>query len=155
VDLDNIISETLPFKLRFQTVFEEQPPFVKICVDDRVYHSGFLSKGIQDIQFSARLKTNTTHVLSIKRSGKQIGKEQMTGIVNLAIDNISIRDLMWHTSLYYPQYPQPWASEQEQAGHVLEYPVQGETWFGHNGEWQFTFDSVFYKWLIDKVRGTR
>lgn len=155
MDLIPIDLETLDFKLVFNTEFETTKPKVNISINDEELYSGELEHGTQEIEFTKKLKVNQTHCIKIVRSGKQIGENQITRIVDLIIDKISIRDIMWDDCKYYPIYPEPWATEQKIAGNQLEYPVIGETWFGHNGEWQFQFDSLFYIWLINKVRGRR
>jgi len=155
MDLIPIDSETLDFKLIFVSEYEIKKPVVDIFINaDEVYH-GELEQGTQKIEFTKKLQTNKTHCLKIIRSGKVVGEQQITRIADLIIDGISIRDIMWDDCKYYPIYPEPWATEQKNAGNQLEYPVVGETWFGHNGEWQFQFDSLFYTWLIHKVRGRR
>lgn len=155
MDLRPIESEFIQFDIDFVSEFTNSTPKIKVYLDDEIMHECTMPQGEHRITFFSRLKTNQKHTIKVIRSNKLPGQDQMVRIVNLRIDKINIRDLVWHTSVYYPDYPEPWATEQREQGIELEYPVYGETWFGHNGTWLFEFDSPFWYWLMKKVVGER
>lgn len=147
-------TETFQFEILVHADYNFIAPVLEVAVDDNMIFHDKLKIQHTTIISTQTLELGKTHVIKIKRSGKNSKcPEQTCGVLEVKIDNISIRDLVYHTSLYYPEYPEPWASEQTQQGIDLEYPVLGETVFGHNGIWEFSFSSPFYKFLINKVKG--
>lgn len=148
-------SETINIEIILESFFRTLPPQVEIFIDDKKIYSESLPNGTEKIQTIQKLKLDQQHCVKIVRQGKDIScQEQLVKLVGIKIDDINVRDIVNHNCLYYPDYPEPWATEQNQKGITLEYPVLGETWFGHNGTWIFEFKSPFYGYLIDQVRGT-
>lgn len=93
------------------------------------------------------------HVLRIVHSGKTNSTPNQHVIINsITIDGIGIRDMVWTDSVCIPQYLEPWASEQRARGIELEERVIGETFLGHNCEWQLPFTSPFYECVMNHVR---
>jgi hypothetical protein len=147
-------TETLQFEIVLHADYKFLAPVVEIAVNENVIFNSKLKIQHTTITSTQSLKLGKTHSLKIKRSGKNADcPEQTCKVIDIKIDNISVRDLVYHTSLYYPEYPEPWATEQKESGIELEYPVFGETIFGHNGVWCFEFSSPFYQYLINKVKG--
>lgn len=147
-------TETLPISIVLDSQYRFVPPEVKVIVNNDVVFCNKLKVGKTFIDIVKTLELNQTHCIKIIRTGKDNKfTEQTCRVLDISIDDISIRDLVYHTSVYYPEYPEPWASEQKAQGIELEYPVFGETIFGHNGIWEFNFNSPFYEFLINKVKG--
>jgi len=155
MDLNFITQETVTVSIVFESKYTDTAPKVEILLDKQSFYNGILPNGRYVVDFTVTLDSNTTHKLIVHRTGKTPGMDQTTKIADVIIDSISVRDIVWHRSLYYPDYPEPWATEQKEAGVELENPVHGEYIFGHNGTWEFEFGSLFYQWLIDLCKGTR
>lgn len=159
MDLIKITEETVNFQIIFGCQYWDKPPEVKIIVDDIVQWQGTIVEN-RTVEFDCELDYNKNHFLIIHRSGKDSsqtvdGQDQMLWLETAIIDHINVRDLIYHTSEFYPEYPEPWASEQQEQGIELEYPVLGETIWGHNGIWKYHFSTPFYKYVIEKVTGVR
>ena len=145
--------ETINIDLVLRSDYKSTPGAVKVSVNDTLLFHGKLTQPVTKIRETVTLDLLATHTLTIDRYHKPDNDpDQMIVIDYVAIDDINIRDLAWHTSVFYPQYPEPWASEQRELGIELEDSIIGETWLGHNGKWNFEFTSPFYKFLISKVR---
>jgi hypothetical protein len=157
--------ETLSFEIALWSDFWDQPPTARIKVNDQVFFENTIigDRGTNNylIKFSADLDCGSKHCLQIERGGKNDTqcvvvdggyKDQMLHIKQVKIDGIDIQNLVWHRSWFEPQYPEPWASQQQQKGVILESSVLGETWLGHNGTWFFEFHSPFYQFLISQFR---
>ena len=71
-------------------------------------------------------------------------------IKRIEIDEIDIGGLVYD-GVYTPQYPEPWATQQKDAGIELQESFKNVTQLGHNGTWQFTFQSPFYMWLLENL----
>ena len=107
---------------------------------------------MKGIKFSHTLDFGN-HVLTIVHSGKTNSTPNQHVIINsITIDGIDLRDMLWTDSVCIPQYPEPWASEQRALGIELEQRVVGETFLGHNCEWQLPFTSPFYECVMNHVR---
>ena len=119
------------------------------------------TNGPKVVEFEKELDENTEYNLIIKRSGKghsqtvvndkgDILKDQMLHIKGIEIDEIDIGALVYD-GVYTPSYPEPWASQQHEAGVELKKSFKNVTQMGHNGEWKFTFNSPFYIWLLENL----
>ena len=147
-------TEILPIRITLESNYLFIAPETKININNDTVFNGKLKAGRTIIDTTQTLDFNKTHCIKIVRTGKHNKfPEQTCRVLDICIDRISICDLVYHTSVYYPEYPEPWASEQKEKGIELEYPVFGETIFGHNGVWEFEFTSPFYQFLISKVKG--
>jgi hypothetical protein len=80
----------------------------------------------------------------------QIIKDQLLFIKSIEIDEIDLGGLVYE-GVYYPQYSEPWASEQKQAGKELPVSFKNVTSMGHNGRWELGFTSPFYMWLLENL----
>ena len=86
---------------------------------------------------------------TVVKDGKII-KDQLLHIKSIEIDEIDIGALVYE-GVYKPDYPEPWASQQAEAGNKLPKTLKNVTQMGHNGTWTFTFTSPFYMWLLDNL----
>ena len=77
-------------------------------------------------------------------------KDQMQHIKGIQIDEIDIGALVYE-GIYTPQYPEPWATQQREAGIELQASFKNVTNMGHDGEWKFKFASPFYMWLLENL----
>jgi hypothetical protein len=96
--------------------------------------------------------------LIIQRSGKTPdqtkitqGLDQVLYIDSLAIDSTQIDSLLHTHSVFTPDYPEPWASQQRALGMPLAETIVGENILGHNGMWCLKFTSPFYQYLFTTV----
>ena len=158
-------SENIFFDLTFDADFWDQPPQIDILVDGDLVEQHTVDCANYSVRFRRVMKFGYPHVLEIHRHGKtndqtkisldgQI-QTQTLHIKTVKLDNIDLRNIVWHTSEFYPEYPEPWATEQRDQGNILEYPVPGEMYLGHNGTWRFEFTSPIYEFLVDWARSNR
>jgi hypothetical protein len=77
-------------------------------------------------------------------------KDQLLNIKGIEIDEIDIGALIYD-GVYTPEYPEPWASQQREAGVELQESFKNVSQIGHNGEWRFEFASPFYMWLLENL----
>jgi hypothetical protein len=155
MDLNLITQETITISVVFESNYTDSAPKVEVLLNEQSFYNGSLPTDKYTIDFTTTLDANKMHKLIVRRSRKTPGQDQITRIVDVIIDSVSVRDIVWYRSLYYPDYPEPWASEQKEAGIELENTVHGECIFGHNGTWEFEFGSLFYQWLLELCKGTR
>ena len=157
-------TEKLKFKLELYATMWDRPPHAEILIDDRSYFKGDIT-GTEEkpevVEFETELDEDTEYNLIIKRSGKgqnqtvvndkgDILKDQMLHIKGIEIDEIDIGALVYD-GVYTPSYPEPWATQQYEAGVELKKSFKNVTQIGHDGEWKFTFKSPFYIWLLENL----
>ena len=157
-------TEKLKFKLGLYATMWDKTPHAEIMINDKSHFKGDIS-GTEDkpdlIEFEHEFTEGEKSELIIKRSGKIKGqtvvnengdvlKDQLLHIKAIEIDEIDIGALVYE-GVYTPQYPEPWASQQRQAGVELQESFKNVTSMGHDGKWSFKFESPFYMWLLENL----
>ena len=157
-------TEKLKFKLELYATMWDKPPHAEILIDDNSHFNGAIT-GTEDkpdlIEFEQELEEEKEYNLIIKRSGKtknqtlinekgDILKDQLLHIKSMEIDEIDTGALVYE-GIYTPKYPEPWATQQREAGTKLEESFKNVTQTGHDGEWKFKFASPFYMWLLENL----
>ena len=155
--------EIILFEIHLLSECWDKLPHIKIYVDKTEHWNNFLSKGRHTIKFWHTCEFDQLHKLTIIRSGKdnrQVrtmadGKslDQFVVLEKIIIDGIDIQNIILSKSIFQPEYPEPWASQQLASGHKLEKDVVGATTFGHNGDWYLNFTSPFYVHLMKWMGG--
>tara|TARA_B100000424_G_C22928506_1_gene493926 strand:- start:963 stop:1445 length:483 start_codon:yes stop_codon:yes gene_type:complete len=157
-------TEKLKFKLELYATMWHKPPQAEILIDNHSHFKGDITGDEAKpnvIEFEQELEEGKEYNLIIKRSGKgknqtvinekgDILKDQLLHIKNMEIDEIDIGALVYE-GVYTPEYPEPWATQQREAGVELQASFKNVTNMGHNGEWKFKFGSPFYMWLLENL----
>ena len=157
-------TENLKFKLELHATMWDKPPYAEIMINDHICFKGDITGSEEKpnvIEFEHELTEGEEHHLTIKRSGKgkyqtiinakgDILKDQLLNIKSIEIDEIDIGGLVYE-GVYTPQYPEPWATQQKDAGIDLKESFKNVTRMGHNGTWTFKFVSPFYMWLLENL----
>ena len=157
-------TEKLKFKLELYATMWDKAPHVEVLINGESYFKGDIT-GTEDntdkIEFEKELDEGKEYQLIIKRSGKdnrqtildsgqKIIKDQLLHIKSIEIDEIDIGGLVFE-GIFTPNYPEPWATQQREAGNDLRDSFKNVTQMGFNGEWKFTFSSPFYMWLLENL----
>jgi len=157
-------TEKLKFKLELYATMWDRPPHAEIIVGDKSCFKGDIT-GTEEkpdlIEFEAELEEGKDSYLVIKRTNKgknqtlvnekgDILKDQLLHIKSIEIDGIVIGGLIYE-GVYTPKYPEPWATQQKDAGVELQESFKNVTQMGHDGEWKFAFSSPFYMWLLENL----
>ena len=146
------MSEHIKFEIHLDIECSRFRPRIKIYVDEQFVFSRSMDSGGHVIKFEYTCDFGD-HELKILRSGKTNKcPEQSVELKRVIIDGIDIRNIIWINSYNKNIWPEPWASQQREAGVVLEDPVIGETVFGHNCTWTLPFTSPFYKYVMEWLR---
>lgn len=157
-------SENLKFKLQVYSSFWDKCPKIDILINDELNYTGEINGSEQSptlIEFEKKLEEDQEYKLVIKRYNKtadqckidsdgKIIKDQLLHIKSIEIDEIDIGSLIYE-GLYTPEYPEPWYSQQVKANKTPEKSFKNATSMGHNGIWEFKFQSPFYMWLLENL----
>ena len=155
--------EKLKFKLELYSTYWDKAPQVEIIIGEQSKFKQEITGTEQNpdvIEVYHDLEEGKEYKIVIHRTNKddsqtvvdnnQIIKDQLLFIKSIEIDEIDLGGLIYE-GLYHPQYPEPWASEQKQAGKELPVSFKNVTSMGHNGRWEITFTSPFYMWLLENL----
>jgi hypothetical protein len=157
-------TEKLKFKIELFATMWDKPPHAEILIGTQSLFKGDI-RGTEDkpdiVEFEYDLEGEQEYSLVINRSGKDknqtvvnekgdLIKDQLLHIKSIQIDEIDIGALIYE-GLYTPEYPEPWATQQHEAGNQLPKSFKNVTQMGHNGKWKFTFSSPFYMWLLENL----
>ena len=157
------MTEKLKFKLELYSTYWDKTPRAEILINNHSHYNQEITGTEKEptvIEFEHELTEGEKYSLIIERSGKdirqtvvengQIVKDQLLHIKSIEIDEIEIGALVY-SGLYTPRYPEPWASQQRQAGNALPESFKNVTTIGHNGRWELGFTSPFYMWLLENL----
>ncbi len=156
-------TEKLTLKLELYATMWNKPPIADIKVNEKSYFNKEIT-GTEDkptiIQFAHELEEGKPYNLIIDRLGKntrqtivednKIVKDQLLHIKSIEIDEIDLGSLLFE-GVYRPQYPEPWATQQREAGNSIPETLKNSVDLGHNGTWTFSFTSPFYMWLLENL----
>ena len=156
-------TEKLKFKLELYATMWDKPPIADIKINEKSYFKEEIT-GTNDkptiIEFEHELEENKSYNFIIDRLGKdkkqtivedgKIVKDQLLHIKSIEIDEIDLGGLVYE-GVYKPEYPEPWATQQTEAGNKPPETLKNVTQMGHNGTWTFTFESPFYMWLLENL----
>ena len=156
-------TEKLKFKLKLYSTMWDKPPVADIKINEKSYFKKEITSTIDKptiIEFEHELEDGESYNLIIDRVGKgirqtvvndgKIIKDQLLHIKSIEIDDIDIGSLVYE-GIYKPEYPEPWATQQAEAGNKLPETLKNVTQMGHNGTWTFSFSSPFYMWLLENL----
>jgi len=155
--------EKLKFKLELWAEHWDKKPIANILINSHSHYAQEITGTEKEptvIEFEHELTEGEKYSLIIERSGKdrvqtviedgKITKDQLLHIKSIEIDEIDIGALVYE-GVYTLDYPEPWATQQRQAGSALPESFKNVTTIGHNGRWELGFTSPFYMWLLENL----
>lgn len=88
--------------------------------------------------------------IEIRRSNFDGANQQQLTLSQIYLDGINLEKICYQ-SRYYPEYPEPWISQQRSAG--IDWPeyLTGATTWGWNGVWVLNYETPIYTWLLKNV----
>jgi hypothetical protein len=150
-------TEKLKFKLELYATMWDKPPHAEILINDKSYFKDDITATEdkpQVIEFEHEVEEGVDYELinnqTVVNDKGDLLKDQLLNIKSIEIDEIDIGALVYE-GIYTPEYPEPWATQQREAGTELKESFKNVTQIGHNGTWRFKFSSPFYMWLLENL----
>jgi hypothetical protein len=145
-------TETLNFKITLSGTFWDKRPKFSIWIDDTKIQDGEIaSNEHQIIEFAQEVTEESDHQLKIRLENKEdtdvvqengsIVKDMLLNIESIEIDDISLENLIWSQSKYYPDQKKNIGNEE------VDY-ITNCINLGWNGSYVMEFSSPFYIWLL-------
>ena len=156
-------TEKLKFKLELYATVWDKPPVANIKINEKSYFNKEITSTEDKptiIEFEHEFEEDKSYNFIIDRLGKdknqtiiedgKIIKDQLLHIKYIEIDEIDVGNLVYE-GVYKPEYPEQWATQQQEAGNKLPETLKNVTQMGHNGTWTLSFTSPFYMWLLENL----
>ena len=157
-------TEKLKFKLQLYSTHWNKKPIVDVKINDKSYFKNEITGTKENptlIEFEQECEEGKDYQLILDRSNKDkrqtivnekgdILHDQLLHIKSIEIDEIDLGALLFE-GVYRPNYPEPWATQQREAGHNIPETLKNSIDLGHNGTWTFTFTSPFYMRLLENL----
>jgi len=142
--------ETVVIRLGFTSQWQSCPPEIKVVNNGIVVAESITVIETTQLNFVLELEPNRLHVLELHRQGHDGVTQQICGFQSFIVDELDISSIIDH-GRFYPEYPEPWISEQRAQG--AEWPPYHVGWrqWGWNGVWRLEYESPFYTWLLHTI----
>jgi hypothetical protein len=76
----------------------------------------------------------------------ELGLDKAVIIESVSFFGISDPKLVW-AGVYTPNYPEPWATQQQSQGVVLKQHLTSHNYLSWNGKWTLTFTVPVFTWI--------
>lgn len=132
-------------QIKLNPLWHKEPPCIIISFDNEIIYAGHI---YQPHTFTVKKKLNPSqHTISVEFINKTNDDTDATGdkavvIEQITINNITDQKFVW-AGQYWPDYPEPWASQQTNLLSVLDH----QNYLGWNGKWALTFDVPVFTWI--------
>lgn len=82
-----------------------------------------------------------------KKDSDTVGdRDKAVVIKSIRFNNIGTDKMLWQ-GRYHPCYPEPWATQQKNAGQELPESLVAHTYLGWNGIWMLDFEIPVFTWI--------
>ena len=151
----------MEFEITLQAKFWSKSPEISILLNGEVVagENNFINEEDKKIKFDAQLD-NGSHQLIVQRQNKSVKdtivenskilKDSVINLKDIVIDKISIEPLL-DKGNFFPQYPEPWYSQQKQKGENPPTHYNYCRTLHHNGEWKIDFDTPIHIWFFQNI----
>jgi hypothetical protein len=161
----------MKFEITLQAKFWGMNPLITMKVDNIVATKvqDFTDGKEKVIKFETDVG-NGHHQLVIQRQNEIIDdtivedgliiKDSTVEIMEVLIDRIVVGRMGKYPFLldkanYFPEYPEPWYSEQKEKGETPPVSYKHCQTLHHNGEWKLDFESPVHYWFFEYYSGKR
>ena len=146
------MNETVTFTFDFSSEFTKDPPQFYITHNNvKVYDvTSVTDHTIAKVKINLPIDTVEECILKVHRIGFDGINEQLFKINKVNVDSIDLQRVLYK-SKFYPEYPEPWITEQRNNGH--NWPDYHYSWLnlGWNGVWMLEYKTPIYTWLLENV----
>ncbi len=151
----------MKFDIQLQANFWNSSPSIIVKLNNKNIQTfnNFVSEQKINITFDTDLEDGE-HQLVIERVNKptkdtviedsKIVKDSTVQIIDVVIDKISIDPLLDHAN-FFPKYPEPWLSQQKQAGNEPPVSYNYCRTLHHNGQWKLNFSNPVHIWFFQNI----
>lgn len=132
-------------EITVQPIWHSESPEIILSFDDNVIYAGHIfatTSFIIDQDLDPGQYQLTVEFINKKNSDTTNGLDKAVVIEKIKFNHIESPQFAWQ-GIYYPTYPEPWASQQTK----LKSSLTQHTYLGWNGKWTLTFDVPVFTWI--------
>lgn len=128
-------------------VFDRDPPKIHWGING-VQHAVTLTDNfVIDINQDFEPGTHQIHIefYNKRPEDSTAALDKAVEIQSVCVEGLQTTKLS--QGIYYPEFPEPWATEQQAQGIDLFETYRTSTYLGWNGRWVFEFSCPIYQWI--------
>lgn len=143
------INYPVELDIHLRSLWHNTPPEINIGINDDIKNIILSEDRIFHYQFTTGETSTITVELLNKKDADTVpdkGLDKAVIIESISFFGISDPKFVW-AGVYEPNYPEPWATEQQNQGVVLKQHLSPHTYLGFNGKWTLTFSVPVFTWI--------
>ena len=130
-------------------VWHQDPPRIRVGIDNNLTEIDLRKNTTINFDF----ESDSACELSVEFLNKQdsdtvpeSGLDKAVIIENVSFFGISDPKFVW-AGVYTPNYPEPWATQQQSQGVALKQHLTPHNYLSWNGKWRLTFTVPVFTWI--------
>jgi hypothetical protein len=143
------IDYPIELDIHLRSIWHNTPPEINIGVNTDIKNIVLSNDQTFHYEFTASETSTITVELLNKINDDSVpnkGLDKAVIIESISFFGISDPKFIW-AGVYEPNYPEPWATEQQNQGVVLKQHLSPHTYLGFNGKWTLTFSVPVFTWI--------
>lgn len=135
----------LDARITLTPIWHNDPPEIILSFGPDVIYAGHLFSTTTfniDKTLDAGQYQLSLEFINKKNSDTVDGLDKAVNIEKITFNTIESPQFAW-SGIYCPNYPEPWASQQQD----LKPELTHHTYLGWNGKWTLTFDIPIFTWV--------
>ena len=131
-------------ELQLKVVLRPQgQPLVRVQLADQCRQQQI--RQVTEFEFAVQAQQSVTLKIELLEKS-DLDAATAVNIERIEIFGISDPRFVW-AGQYCPTYPEPWATQQREAGHELLPVLTNQTYLGWRGTWQLTIALPAFAWI--------
>ena len=135
--------------VHLRPIWHDNPPEINIGINDDIQRIILTDNQVFHYEFTANNTSTLTVELLNKTNADTVpdkGLDKAVVIESISFFGITHNRFIWQ-GVYEPNYPEPWATEQQDQGVVLKPQLTNQTYLAWNGKWRLTFTVPVFTWI--------
>lgn len=132
------------YELQLKVTLQPQgQPLVRVQLGDQCHQQKI--KQVTEFEFTACAQQSVALEIELLEKS-DLDTTTAVNIERIEIFGISDPRFVW-AGKYYPNYPEPWATQQREAGYELLPVLTNQTYLGWRGTWQLIIALPAFGWI--------
>jgi len=139
----------------------KNPPSLKVLLNGHILLESVIEQNSTLTVSYDKSILKEKNILELERYGKTIEdtvldaennvvQDQYLSISDLIINQIELGNIIYR-GRFFPEYPEPWATQQKENDVTLPEYFSPSTDFNHNGVWKLEWEEPFHIWYLENL----
>ncbi len=143
-----------------ESKYFDKPPNADIYINDKLIETVKFEASDKPVSITFACELADANDIIIHRYGKTIFdtivkdgniiSDQTLSINNIIVNRIPLEKLLY-LGVFYPDYPEPWHTEQKELGIELPTSMTYHNKLFHNGRWILNFEMPIHVWFFNNI----